>query len=800
MKFTLSWLKEHLDTTAEVDALSARMTMIGIEVEDIANLVEKLKAFSVARIAEAVPHPDSIKLRVCQVDTKDGRKEIVCGAANARAGLVTIYAPIGAIIPSNGMELVEKPVRGVVSNGMLCSGAELQVDSDGDGILELAADLKVGMPAAEALGVADVVFDIEVTPNRPDWLGVNGVARDLAAAGMGKFITKAVTPPPGRFNSPIQVATDDASACPVFAARYLRGVRNGPSPDWMQQRLKAVGVKPRNMLVDVTNYLSLDRARPLHVYDADKVSGTVRARAGRTGESFRALDGKDYAVTPAMCVIADDARVLGLGGIMGGEDSGCTDATQNVLLESAWFDPLRIFQTGRATGINSDARYRFERGVDPASVTAGLDLATRLILEYCGGEASDLLIAGKAPEPPEPFLFDPDRVRSLAGITVAQSRARAILKALGFEANPESAGAKVLVVKPPSWRRDVEGSADLVEEISRIEGFDKLPLNEPPRAAGYRAPPASLGESRLRVARRVLAARGFLECVTWSFCPKTDAALFGLSDNAAAAVTLMNPIASDLEVMRPSALPNLIRAAQRNLDRGFADARLFEAGPGFRGDGEGDQTRLVSAIWQAGRKRHWRAAPAADLFDMKADLLALLEAIGAPVPSLQTSLADADWLHPGRGGMLKLGNKPLARFGEIHPRVLQALGASGPVFALEVEVDALPQARAKATRAKPPLERHDLMPLTRDFAFLVREDVAAADLVRAAFGAEKTLIADVTLFDVYRGAGVPEGEKSLAIEVTLQPRDKTLTEQDIDAIGQKIVAAALKAVGARLRA
>jgi phenylalanyl-tRNA synthetase beta chain len=799
MKFTLSWLKDHLETTETVAALVERMTMIGIEVEDVENLGDKLKAFSVARIKEAAPHPNADKLRVCQVETKDGMKEIVCGAPNARQGLVTIYAPIGAIIPASGLELVEKPVRGVVSNGMLCSGAELEVDGESDGILELPYDLKVGAPAAEALGVSDVVFDIEVTPNRPDWLGVNGVARDLAAAGLGKFITRAIAPPPARFNAPLKVETDDAKACPVFAARYIRGVKNGPSPEWMQQRLKAVGIKPRSMLVDVTNYLSLDRARPLHVYDADKLKGAVRARLGRIGESFVALDGKRYEVTPSMCVIADDACVLGLSGIMGGEETGCSDRTVNVLIESALFDPLRIFQTGRATGINSDARYRFERGVDPSFVVPGVDLAARMILEQCGGECSDLLLAGQAPSAPGAIAFDPDRVRTLAGVSVTQARARTILKALGFAANPEPGGGKTLVVKPPSWRRDVEGSADLVEEIARIEGFDKLPLQEPPRAPGYRSPPAGVGESRLRIARRALAASGYFECVTWSFCPRGDAEAFGLRANAIAPLTLSNPIASDLEVMRPTPLANLIRAAQRNRDRGQADARLFEAGPGYRGDGENNQARLVSAIWQAAPKRHWRSGPSHDVFDVKRDLMAALEAIGAPVASLQAGLTDVDWLHPGRGGILKLGPKPVARFGEIHPRVLQALDAEGPIYCFEIDVDALPAARAKPTRAKPALAKSDLMPLSRDFAFLVKDSVAAADLARAAYGADKELITDVTLFDVYRGAGVPDGEKSLAIEVTLQPKEKTLTDTDIEAVSAKIISAAAKAVGARLR-
>ncbi|MET0183202.1 MAG: phenylalanine--tRNA ligase subunit beta [Caulobacterales bacterium] len=795
MKFTLSWLKEHLDTDVDVARLVEAMTMAGLEVEDVADPASKLAPFSVARIVSAERHPNADKLQVCQVDTKQGRLEIVCGAPNARAGLVTAFAPIGTYVPGLGVTLEARPVRGVVSNGMLCSGAELELDSDADGILELDPRLQVGTPVAEALGLADPVIDFEVTPNRPDWLGVAGIARDLAAAGVGKFTTKPILPVPGRFQSAVKIATDDASACPIFAGRLIRGVKNKPSPDWLQQKLRAVGLKPRNALVDITNYLSLDRARPLHVYDADKLSGVVRARMGKEGESFLALDGKVYDVTPAMCVIADDKGVLGLGGVMGGEHSGSSEATVNVLVESAWFDPLVTFQTGRATGINSDAKYRFERGIDPGFVVPGLELATRLILEICGGEPSEVMIAGETPEPPKSISFDPDRVRTLAGLSVTPTRQRAILKALGFETSPEEAG-KTLNVTPPSWRRDVEGGADLVEEIARIEGYNAIPANEPPRAEGYRAPPAGAGESRLRVSRRVLAGQGYLEAVTWSFLPQRVAALFG---GGAAPLVLANPIASDLDCMRPSTLPNLIAAAQKNLDRGHGDLRVFEAGPIYLGDGDSDQQRSIGAIWQPRPQRHWKEAPAPDMFDVKRDCLALLEALGAPVASLMNGADAAPHWRPGRAGVFKVGNKIIAAYGEIHPRVLTAMDVAAPVLAFEVFVDALPAPRAKPTRAKPALELSDLMPLTRDFAFIVDEKAAAADLVRAAMGADKQLVSDVALFDVYRGQGVPEGKKSLAIEVTLQPKDKTLTDAEIEAVSQRIVAQVLKATGGVLR-
>jgi phenylalanyl-tRNA synthetase beta chain len=678
---------------------------------------------------------------------------------------------------------------------MLCSGAELELDTDADGILELDPSLKVGTPLAEALNLNDPVIDIEVTPNRPDWLGVQGIARDLAAAGVGKMITKSIIPAPGRYPSPVKVSTEHAEACPMFSGRLIRGVKNGPSPAWLQQRLRAVGLRPRNILVDVTNLISLDRARPLHVYDAAKLKGHIRARLGREGESFKALDGNVYDITPDMCVIADDSGAIGLGGIMGGETTGCSEATTDVFVESAYFDPTRTHATGRATGIVSDAQYRFARGVDTGFVVQGLELATRMILDLCGGEASEIVIAGEPPAPPAPVMFDPDHVRRLAGIDVKPTRVRAILKDLGFETNAEGQSSKRLIVQPPTWRRDIEGAADLVEEVARIEGYEKLPETAPPRAPGFRPPPASVGESRMRLGRRACASLGYNEAVTWSFMASAHAHAFG---GGAERLLLANPISSDLDCMRPSALPNLAVAAQKNADRGFDDARLFEAGPIYRDDSDAGQERTIAAVWRARPPRHWRAAPQPDIFDVKRDVLMVLEAIGAPVSSLQTSNDVPPYWRPGKSGALRLGNKTMAVYGEIHPRALKALDVEAPALAFEIFVDALPAPRAKG-RAKPPLEKLELQPLTRDFAFIVDDGVAAADLVRAAFGADKALIADVSLFDVYRGERMAAGKKSLAIEVTLQPREKTLTDADIEAVSAKIVSAVMKSTGGVLR-
>lgn len=800
MKFTLSWLKEHLATDASIDAIVETMTMAGLEVEGVENAGEKLKAFTVARIISAAKHPNADKLQVCQVETAQGQLEIVCGAPNARAGLVTAFAPIGTYVPGLDVTLEARPVRGVVSNGMLCSGAELELDTEADGIMELDSELKVGTPIAEALGLNDPVIDIEVTPNRPDWLGVAGIARDLAAAGLGKLLTKPVLPVPGRYKSPQSVEIDDAHACPMFASRFIRGVKNGPSPAWLQQRLRAIGQKPISALVDITNLITHDRARPLHVYDAAKLNGVVRARMGREGESFKALNGNVYNVTPAMCVIADDERVLGLGGVIGGEYSGVSESTTDILVECALFDPTITHQTGRALALNTDAQYRFARGVDSGFVIPGIELATRLILDICGGEPSELVIAGKEPEAPKAITFNPDRVRQLAGIDVKPTRVRAVLKDLGFEVSGEGQSSKNFIVQPPTWRRDVEGPADLVEEVARIEGYDKLPVVEPPRAPGFRPPPASVGESRTRLARRAAASLGYNEAITWSFCARAQAQAFG---GGGEEMLVANPIASDLDCMRPTALPQLLAAAQRNADRGFDDARLFEAGPAYSNTSDAGQQRTLAAVWRARPPRHWRAAPQPDIFDVKRDVLFILEAIGAPVASLQTfSDAPAHW-RPGRTGVLKLGPKVIAYYGEIHPRALKAINVEAPALAFEVFLDALPAPRAVKKegggRTKPPLEKLDLQPLTRDFAFIVDDGVSAQDVVRAAIGADKALITDVNLFDVYRGERMQPGKKSLAVEVTLQPRDKTLTDADIEATSAKIVSAVMKATGGTLR-
>lgn len=796
MKFPVSWLKDYLATTASLDETMAYMLKAGLEVEEVSNPAEDLKAFTVCKVKAAEPHPDADKLRVCTVDTVDGEKQIVCGAPNARAGMTAIYAPLGAYIPGLDFALDKKPrkIRGVESSGMMCSTKELNAGEDHDGIADLDASIPLGTPAAEALGLNDAVIDFEVTPNRPDWLGVKGIARDLAAAGAGEFIDDPVRKVAGTYDCPIKIEVNDPEACPVFAGALIRGVKNGPSPAWLQARLNAVGISPKSLLVDVTNYISIDRARPLHAYDAAKLRGTVRARLGKDSEHCNALDGKTYQINSEICVIADDTGVIGLGGVMGGESTAVSEETTDVFIESAWFDPLRTARTGRTTGIISDARYRFERGVDPQSCVEGVHLALRLITEYGGGAASTVTVAGEAPRRTEPVEFFKRDVARLTGLEIKPAAMKKTIRSLGFTI--EDTG-ETWLLKVPSWRFDIEQSADIVEEIARLEGFDALPTASLPPLKGARRVVTTPIQDRIRTARRTLASRGFLESVTWSFMPKPIAELFG---GGAEALTVANPVASELNQMRPSILANLALAVQRGADHGERDLRLFEAGPIYLGDGPKDQRSVVAALVRPVKSRHWHGAADYDAYSAKADLDAILNAIGQPPARFQVDEPRQPHWHPGQSGSVKLGPKvTVAHFGALHPRVLKAMKVEGPVFGFELNLNALPHMKAKTTKTKPVFEKADLTPIRRDFAFVVSQDTAAAAIVKAAQDADKALVTAVDVFDVYQGQGIEPDQKSVAIEVTLQPRGETLKDQDIEAISQKITAAVAKATGGVLR-
>ncbi|MDJ0919801.1 MAG: phenylalanine--tRNA ligase subunit beta [Henriciella sp.] len=796
MKFSLSWLKDYLATSADLDEILELMLKAGLEVEHVENPAEKLAAFSVCKVKTAEPHPDADKLRVCTVGTIDGDKQIVCGAPNARAGMTAIYAPLGAYIPGLDFSLDKKPrkIRGVESQGMMCSTKELEAGEDHDGIADLEDDLPLGMAAAEALGVDDPVIDFEVTPNRPDWLGVKGIARDLAAAGAGGFLDEEVRKVSGSFDCPVGIGLKAPDVCPIFAGAYIRGVENGASPDWLQARLRAVGIAPKSLLVDVTNYVSLDRARPLHAYDADKLQGQVVARMGREGETLLALDGKTYDITPDMCVIADDSGVIGLGGVMGGESTAVSDETTNVFIESAWFDPLTTARTGRTTGIISDARYRFERGVDPKSCVRGVHMALRLIIDNGGGKSSKVKVAGEAPVAKPKVEFYKQDVARLTGLDVKPATMRKMLKTLGFDI--EDIGETWLLTVP-SWRFDVDQSADIVEEIARLEGYDKLPTTSLPPLEGGRRVVTTRLQHRVRTARRTLASRGFLEAVTWSFMPKPHAELFGGGDEA---LTVANPVASELNQMRPSILGNLASAAQNAFNMGERDVRLFEAGPVYLGDGPKDQRSFVTALVKASDPRSWKGGEPYDSFAIKADLFAVLSALGQAPDRFQVDAPRLDHWHPGKAACLKLGPKvTVAHFGALHPRVLKALDVEGPIYAFELNLNALPYMKARATKTKAVLNKADRTPVRRDLAFVVADTVAAGDIVKSAKGADKGLISEISVFDVYQGKGIADGHKSIAIEVTLQPSGETLKDEEIDAVMSRIVKSVGKATGGELR-
>lgn len=801
MKFTLSWLKDHLDTDASLNEITDALTALGLELEDIHDPAKDLDAFTVAYVVEARQHPNADRLQVCIVDTGTEKIQVVCGAPNARTGMKGVFAPAGTHIPGTGVDLKKGVIRGEESNGMLCSEREMGLSDDHEGIIDLPEDAPVGEPFAKLMGLDDPVIDIAITPNRGDCLGVRGVARDLAAAGIGTLKPFAAAEKiEGTFASPVQWKRDFPAsaedACPMVVGRYFRGIENGPSPDWMQRRLLAIGLRPISALVDITNYVTFDLGRPLHVFAADKLEGgSLTMRLAKDGEKILALDGKEYELEDGMTCIADGKGVHGIGGIMGGEKSGCTEDTTEMFLEVALFDPIRSATTGRKLGIESDARYRFERTVDPASALWGAEVAARLVLEICGGETSELSIAGKMPDTDKQITLRPDRVMTLGGVDMKVDDQRRILGALGFTTDTTEGQ---IVATTPSWRPDINDEPCLVEEILRVNGFDNIPVVPLQRDSSLPEQILTVGQRREGFARKTLAGRGMMEAVTWSFMHEDQAKLFGGVPDS---LRLENPISADLSIMRPSILPNLLAAAGRNADRGYSDAGLFEVGPAWRDDTPEGEDILAAGV-RTGRSgpRHWAQPPRpVDAFDAKADAMAVLAACGAPVDNLQVSRDAPAWYHPGRSGALRLGPNVLAWFGEIHPLVLKTMDVKGPAAGFEIFIHKAPKPRTKGGKTRPLLNPSPFQLLGRDFAFVVDADVTADSLIRAAKGADKALITDVRLFDIYEGKGVGDGKKSVAIAVTLQPTERTLTDEDIEKVSASIIAAVIKQTGGTLR-
>ncbi len=789
MKFSLKWLEQELETDAGPQEIADELTMIGLELESLDDPADKLKDFVVGHVEDARPHPDADRLQVCRVNNGSQTFEVVCGAPNARTGMKGVFAPEGSYIPGIDTVLKKSKIRGVTSNGMLLSEREIGLSDEHEGIIELGDDAVPGGAAAEALGMSDPVFDIGITPNRGDCLGVRGIARDLAAAGIGTLKPLLIEPVEGKFESPIKVHLDlddeTMSACPYFVGRYFRGVRNGPSPEWLQQKLLAIGLRPISALVDITNLLTMAYGRPLHVFDADKVHGDIHVRLSRKGEKFLALDGKEYELDDEMTVIADEKEAEALGGVMGGELSGCTGETVNVFLESAYFDPVRTAATGRKLNLMSDARYRFERGIDPDFVLDGAELASKLLLDLCGGEASDIVIAGEKPDVSRSYPLRKHRVKELGGVEVSEEETVRILNVLGFNVTDNGDAWECEV---PSWRHDVVGEADLVEEVARIHGFDNIPAVSLVRETNLPSPAVSLPQARRARARRALAVRGLTESVTFSFLPRKHADLFG---GVPETVNLVNPISADLDVMRPSLLPNLIDAARRNADKGFGDVALYEVGPQFAGENPEDQA-VVAAGVRAGLTgpRDWAGSSReVDAFDAKADVMTVFEQLGVSAGSARISTDAPAWYHPGRSGTVAFGPRQvLAHFGEIHPGILQAMDADGPMAGFEIYLENLPRPKEGKSAMRPPLTLSAFQPVERDFAFIVDDGVAADDLVKAAAAADKKLISGVRVFDEFQGVGLEAGKKSLAIAVTLQPTEATLTDEEIEAVSRKVVA------------
>ncbi|MER9240150.1 phenylalanine--tRNA ligase subunit beta [Mesorhizobium sp. M0633] len=801
MKLTLSWLKDHLETDASLAEIVERLTSIGLEVEHIDDRAS-LAPFVIAKVLTAVQHPDADRLRVLTVDTGDGKPpvQVVCGAPNARAGLIGAFAAPGTYIPGIDVTLTVGKIRGVESHGMMCSERELELSEEHDGIIDLPADAPVGTSFAAYAHLDDPLIEINLTPNRPDATSVHGIARDLAASGLGTLKSAPIEPIPGKGETPVKVTIEAPELCPGFALRLVRGVKNGPSPKWLQQRLLAIGLRPISALVDITNYVTFDRGRPLHVFDAAKVTGNLAVRRARDGEKVQALDGREYTLTPEMCVIADQDGIESIAGIMGGEHSGCNENTTDVLIESALWDPITTARTGRTLGIITDARYRFERGVDPEMMIPGVELATKLVLDFCGGTPAQTEVVGYAGHQPKIVSFPLSEVKRLTGIEVPRATSLDILARLGFK--PEGTG-DVVNVAVPSWRPDVDGKADLVEEVMRIHGVDNIAPQPLGSHDAVNARILTVLQIRTRAAKRALAVRGMMEAVTWSFVPAKHAELFGGGQQA---LKLANPIAADMSDMRPSLLPGLIAAAQRNADRGIGDVALFEVSGTYEGDGADQQRRVAAGVRRGtarleGSGRHWAGnAGAVGVFDAKADAIAALEACGAPVERLQIEAGGPAWYHPGRSGTIKLGPKViLGTFGEFHPKTLEGLDVSGPLCGFEVFIDAVPEPKAKPTRTKPRLDLSAFQAVKRDFAFVVDKAVEAGTLVRAALAADRKLISGVSVFDVFEGAALGAAKKSIAIEVSIQPVEKTLTDDDFEALAKRIVENVGKQTGGVLR-
>ncbi len=800
MKFSLPWLKDHLETDATVDMVADKLTALGLEVDSVEQGVD-FSTFTIAEIVGLRRHPNAERLNLCEVDTGKEKLEVVCGAPNVHLGLKGVFAPVGTVIPESGEVLKRAKIRGVESQGMLCSARELGLGDDHDGIIELPAEAPVGQPASEVLSVEGPVIDIDITPNRGDCFGISGVARELAAGGLGTLKSRDFTPVSSTFQTDLGIAFDfpdgQENACPLFVARVFRGVKNGPSPAWLQARLTAIGLRPISALVDITNYVTFDLGRPLHVFDKNKVQGDLLTlRFAKAGETLEALDGKTYELDDQMTVIADASGPEALGGIMGGEPTGCTEETTDVVLEIALFDSIRTAKTGRKLGIESDARTRFERGLDPAMVIAGAEYATKLILELCGGEASQLVVAGNVPGLRAPFSFRLSQLERLAGITLDVETIEEHLQALGFQV--EVVSEETIQVVPPTWRHDVSMEADIVEELARLQGYERIPPM-PVRRTTAVSEPILAPEQRMRsIARRTLAARGISEAATWSFIEPAMAEAFGKGD-----IRLRNPINSELSALRPSVLPNLLQAAGRNRSRGIESVALFESGPRFLGDQPGEQEVTIGGVRVGpNHGRHWAEQPRdVDVFDARADALAVLHACKVNPEGVRVVPEGPSHFHPGRKGRLMLGPKTvLAEFGEIHPGILRKLDLDTRAVGFEVFLDRLPKPKRKKSCARPALKVSNFPPVDRDFAFVVDQSVPAETLMNAVRGAERSLIQDVSLFDVYQGKGLDDDKKSLAIAVRLQSMDHTLSENEIEAAVKKITTAATKATGAQLRA